>query len=197
MFPGRRGREATSIDVKRRLVVPTALAWLTCFVPTADAGPLDACAQRVIRDWYSGGRVDKLYPLGCYRAAIRALPTDVLEYSDADKEIARALAFARKTRADDANAPTAPAQEEQFAPATPASPTAAEEEPRPATPQAPPAEPPRAAPERSPNVTARAAAGPEPTSTSAALPYPVILLAALAGTLLAMGATGWLLARRR
>ena len=39
--------------------------------------------------------------------------------------------------------------------------------------------------------------GPEPVEVSAAVPYPVIVLAALAATLLATGAIGWLLARRR
>ena len=88
------------MDVLRRLVASTAFAWLILLAPSAGAGSLDACAQRVIRDWYSGGRVDAVYPLGCYRAAIRALPNDVLEYSDADKDIARALAFARQARDD-------------------------------------------------------------------------------------------------
>ena len=60
------------------------------------AGSTDACAQRVIRDWYDGGRVDGVYPLRCYRAAIRALPEDVLQYSDARIEIERALAFASR-----------------------------------------------------------------------------------------------------
>ena len=81
-------------------------AALTIAAP-AGAGPLDACAQRVIRDWYSGGRIDRMYPLGCYRAAIRALPEDVLQYSDADKDIARALAYAQRGRRDPGNGPPA------------------------------------------------------------------------------------------
>ena len=66
----------------------------------AQAGEVDACAQRVIRDWYSGGTVNGIYPLGCYRAALRALPEDVRQYSDANREIARALAYARRGLAD-------------------------------------------------------------------------------------------------
>jgi len=220
------------MDVKRRLVVPSALIWLTLFVPLAEAGPRDACAQRVIRDWYSGGRVDELYPLECYRAAIRALPNDVLEYSDADKDIARALAFARKARTSDAEqaaevepppVPSTTNEAEPVEPVQPAEPAqpvepvepvtetrpssavprkappAASRTPRTTPPE--PSQPSRAAtpavPERVTDAAPRVATGPDPADVSAAVPYPVIVLAALAGTLLAMGAVGWLLARRR
>ena len=57
----------------------------------------------MIRDWYSGGRVDKVYPLPCYRAAIRALPDDVLQYSDASAAIERALENARHRGAPEAS----------------------------------------------------------------------------------------------
>ena len=70
-------------------------ASLTVALP-AEAISTDVCAQRVIRDWYDGGRVDGVYPLRCYRAAIGALPEDVLQYSDARIEIERALAFASR-----------------------------------------------------------------------------------------------------
>lgn len=188
------------MDVKRRLVGLTAFAWLSFCVPLAEAGPLDACAQRVIRDWYSGGRVDELYPLGCYRAAIRALPNDVLEYSDADKDIARALAFARKARAVESE-PAAPATPETEEPEAEPSVPSETEPVAPVTESPPPMRPPPAAPPAAPDRTTdaprRVAAGPDPAEVSATVPYPVIVLASLAGTLLAMGAAGWLLARRR
>ncbi|MBA2294455.1 MAG: hypothetical protein H0W16_04910 [Actinobacteria bacterium] len=186
-----------------RLVVSTAFAWLILCAPFASAGSSDACAQRVIRDWYSGGRVDGLYPLGCYRAAIRALPNDVLEYSDADKDIARALAFARRARDDDAAreqpgakplAPEPPVATTD-SPATKAAPLTA---PTPSHPLEKPTAKPVAKPsERLKDAPTRVAAGPEAVEVSAAVPYPVIVLAALAATLLATGAIGWLLARRR
>ena len=57
------------------LIVIAAAAFTLVLAPASGvAGSLDACAQRVIRDWYSGGRIDDVYPLACYRAAIRALP---------------------------------------------------------------------------------------------------------------------------
>ncbi len=43
----------------------------------------------------------------------------------------------------------------------------------------------------------RLASGPQTADVSSSLPYPVIVLAALAATLLLTGAAGWALARRR
>ena len=98
-----------------------ALAVASCLglAAPAEAGPYDACAQRVIRDWYSGGRVDGKYPLACYRAAMRALPEDVRQYSDADREIARALAYARQGLRDPGPGPAAPARKPKPAPPPP------------------------------------------------------------------------------
>ena len=93
--------------VFRRVAVLLSLAWLVIAAPLASAGSLETCAQRVIRDWYSGGRVDGVYPLPCYRAAIKALPADVLAYSEADADIERALAFARRGRDGEGDAPVA------------------------------------------------------------------------------------------
>lgn len=53
-----------------------------------------ACDGVVFRDWSDNGRVDGVYPLSCYRAAIAGLPADVRDYSDAPTEIERALAVA-------------------------------------------------------------------------------------------------------
>jgi hypothetical protein len=49
------------------------------------------CAEQVVADWYDNGRVDYLYPLHCYREAIKSLPPDVKDYSSAKEEIERAL----------------------------------------------------------------------------------------------------------
>jgi len=67
----------------RAVVMMVAVASMLGTASPAGAGSSDDCAQRVIRDWYSGGQVDGIYPLPCYRAAIRVLPDDVLQYSDA------------------------------------------------------------------------------------------------------------------
>ena len=47
------------------------------------------------------------------------------------------------------------------------------------------------------DLPARLASGPERESSSASLPYPVIVLAVLAGVLLLTGGVGWVTARRR
>jgi hypothetical protein len=68
------------------------------------AGPAAAapksCADQVVADWYGDGRVDKVFPAHCYQEAIRSLPVDVLDYSNAKEDILRALAFARKGEKD-------------------------------------------------------------------------------------------------
>lgn len=165
----------------------TVLTLLATSAPAA-AGSLDACAERVIRDWYSGGRVDGVYPLQCYRAAIRALPSDVLQYSNADQDIRRALAFARKGRPDPGNGPAAATPAAKPKPKPPAAPA-----PR----STPPARPPAPRPVTNDVAVAPRAAAvvPEPAG-SAGLPYPIIALGGLAGVLLAAGATGWLTSRR-
>jgi hypothetical protein len=63
------------------------------------AGPSAAaaggsCERAVVLDWKQDGRVDGVYPLGCYRRALAQLPADVRDYSDAPTEIERALAIA-------------------------------------------------------------------------------------------------------
>jgi hypothetical protein len=175
-----------------------AFAFFSVVAP-AGAGSLEACAQRVIRDWYSGGRVDKVYPLRCYRAAIRALPSDVLQYSDADQDIRRALAFARRGRSDPGDGPGAaetPETTETPEPVEPVEPAAkapAKSAEPPAHTQPPPAEP--AANDFA--ITPRKARlVPDPPTATASVPYPVIALAGLAGVLLATGAAGWLASRR-
>jgi hypothetical protein len=174
-----------------------AVAVVASFVTasTATATSLEDCAQRVIRDWYSGGRVDGVYPLPCYRAAIKALPPDVLQYSDAGRAIASALAYARQGKREAARAAARERRQEDASRpvvSEPATRTAAPAKPKPRAKQAtPPAAPLR--PE--PDVPRKLASGP-PAAADGSVPYPVIALTALAGVLLVSAAAGWL-ARRK
>jgi hypothetical protein len=88
----------------RRRLSFFALALGLVLTTLALAGPAAAasktCADDVIADWYGDGRVDKVFPLHCYQDAIRSLPVDVLDYSNAKQDILRALAFARKGKQD-------------------------------------------------------------------------------------------------
>ena len=67
-----------------------------------------SCAQQVIDDWFDDGRVDKIYPLPCYTQAIKSLPSDLLIYGNAEEEIGRALAFAKKGQPDPGGAGPTP-----------------------------------------------------------------------------------------
>jgi hypothetical protein len=87
----------------RRLLFPLLVLGLV-LAALLVAGPAAAakksCGDAVVSDWYGDGRVDKIFPLRCYREAIRSLPVDVLDYSNAKEDILRALAFARKGEKD-------------------------------------------------------------------------------------------------
>jgi len=50
-----------------------------------------ACRDRVIADWSDNGRIDRTYPLACYRDAVKHLPEDLRTYSSAPDDIQQAL----------------------------------------------------------------------------------------------------------
>jgi hypothetical protein len=83
------------------------LAFLAAFVaagvavPQADAAK--PCWRQLINDWYDG-RIDKSYPIACYREAIKKLPPDVKTYSSAQEDFERALQAA--IRRNGGQAPT-------------------------------------------------------------------------------------------
>jgi hypothetical protein len=50
----------------------------------------DPCWKTLIDDWYDG-RIDSVYPVACYRAALEHMPEDVAQYSSLGDDINRAL----------------------------------------------------------------------------------------------------------
>ena len=62
-----------------------------------------SCENKVLTDWSDNGRVDGIYALHCYEAALDSMPTDLRDYTNAPDAIERALAAAA-TR----NAPKTP-----------------------------------------------------------------------------------------
>lgn len=76
--------------------------------PAAAKGP---CWRALFVDW-ADGRIDKTYPVHCYREAIHHLQQDTLTYGDAADQINRALMAAmtkmRKEHKDQAITPTTP-----------------------------------------------------------------------------------------
>ena len=88
----------------RRFLVPTALIALVVLSLFAGAPAASAaaktCGEKVVDDWYGDGRVDQIFPAHCYLDAIRSLPVDVKDYSNAEEDIRRALAYARLHKTD-------------------------------------------------------------------------------------------------
>jgi hypothetical protein len=69
-------------------LVAAALAALTVCGSAAAATP--DCASRLLADWRDG-RMDRVYPVDCYREALASLPEDLRIYSSAETDITRAL----------------------------------------------------------------------------------------------------------
>jgi hypothetical protein len=49
------------------------------------------CGDKVLSDWADNGRLDGVYPLRCYQAAMSKMPADLRDYTDAGDVIQRAL----------------------------------------------------------------------------------------------------------
>jgi hypothetical protein len=79
-----------SLPSGRRLAVVLAAA-LAALVSTSTTGAAPPCADAVLADWLDNSRIDRLYDLPCYEAAIDAIPTDLRDYTDAEEVIARAF----------------------------------------------------------------------------------------------------------
>lgn len=160
----------------RRIPFLTALAAIAAltalsFVPVASA---KTCAEQVIDDWYGNGRVDQIFPKHCYLEAIRSLPVDVKDYSNAEEDIRRALAFAGQGEADPG-------------PSGGPAPTGTNgEDPPETTPTTPPAGTSGTTGEQT------IAGGGVDTSGPSSLPIPLLVLGGLALLLLAAGGAGYL-----
>lgn len=72
-----------------------ALAALAAAAPASAASERadSSCWRRVINDWFADGRVDNIYPVGCYTQAIAHVDSypDLRAYSSASDDIRRAL----------------------------------------------------------------------------------------------------------
>jgi hypothetical protein len=75
-------------SLRLALVLAAALAALVSTGTTRAASP---CADALLADWLDNSRIDRLYDLPCYQAAIDAIPTDLRDYTDAEEVIARAF----------------------------------------------------------------------------------------------------------
>ena len=70
------------------LILTAAAAAATLGVQTAQAS---SCSNALIRDWYVDGRIDKTYPVHCYREALKDIPEDQIVYGTLRDDLTRAL----------------------------------------------------------------------------------------------------------
>jgi hypothetical protein len=57
----------------------------------AQARSMSNCSKALIHDWYVDGRVDKTYPVHCYREALKEIPEDQIIYGTLREDLNRAL----------------------------------------------------------------------------------------------------------
>src|SRR2546425_5913791 len=70
------------------LILVAAAAAATFGVGTAQAS---RCSSALIHDWYVDGRIDKTYPVHCYREALKDIPEDQIVYGTLRDDLTRAL----------------------------------------------------------------------------------------------------------
>jgi hypothetical protein len=74
------------------LVVALAIgAALGVGAQPAQARSMSSCSKALIHDWYVDGRVDKTYPVHCYREALKQIPEDQIIYGTLREDLTRAL----------------------------------------------------------------------------------------------------------
>jgi hypothetical protein len=73
--------------------VATVLVVLVAALAFSSGGATAApsCADAILADWLDNSRIDRLYDLPCYEAAIDAIPHDLRDYTDAADVISRAF----------------------------------------------------------------------------------------------------------
>ena len=64
---------------------------LAALAPASGVAATSPCAEALLADWLDNSRIDRVYPLPCYEAAIDAIPDDLRDYTDAADVIARAF----------------------------------------------------------------------------------------------------------
>jgi hypothetical protein len=81
------------VPVCARRLAALVLAALS-FLPPAAAGAAAPCWERLLHDWRANGRIERTYPISCYRDATANLPEDLRQYSTASEDIRRAMLHA-------------------------------------------------------------------------------------------------------
>ena len=87
----------------RLLLLVAAVSLLFTLAPTP-ASAASRCARELVNDYWADNRVDKTYPISCYREAMESFPPDVQQYSDAEDDLRRALLAAIREQRDSGTA---------------------------------------------------------------------------------------------
>ena len=85
-------------SLTRAATLVAALA--SALVAATGAGAAPSCADAILADWLDNSRIDRVYALPCYEAAIDAIPQDLEDYTDAADVIARAFQSVSGRRLD-------------------------------------------------------------------------------------------------
>jgi hypothetical protein len=72
-------------------VATLVAALLSALVASSGVSAAPPCADAILADWLDNGRIDRIYALPCYEAAIDAIPHDLRDYTDAADVISRAF----------------------------------------------------------------------------------------------------------
>lgn len=103
-----RARTTRDACLRTALLLGLLAAAFAVGSPAAKAAPTAAtaeCWRDVLGDWFPDGRIDRIYPLPCYREARKHLPPDAQQYSGARDDIQRALAAAIRQQREDPRDP--------------------------------------------------------------------------------------------
>lgn len=161
------------------------LALAVCASLPAPAAAAVPCRNQIFNDWEHDGQISSKYPLACYRDALRHVPTTEKIYTSLEDDIRAAMqgAIARL------NGKKVAAQiGHKFTPTTPAAtPVLVDQRPRDERPD--PTGP-------SPSTNASPPLGTSASSGSG-VPVPLLVLGGVALLLVASGAAGLVIRRRR
>ncbi len=173
----------------RRLLLPVLAAVLVLPATAHAAAP---CRDKIYNDWYRDGKIASTYKIACYRDALKHVPNDARIYSNLGNDIRKAMQAALARQHGSKHVPA------QVGEGLPSLARGSVKNTRSTlhttTSEAPvaPARPRTTAPDspRSPHEQLASAPVASTTSSGGGLPWPVILLGAVALLLAATGAIG-------
>lgn len=156
---------------RRPVLVALTLLAAVLAVHATPAAAAKSCGVAVVDDWYGNGKVDKRYPLHCYSEAVASLSPELRDYMNAEEDILRALAYAKRGKNDPGAARSSNARGD------------VSEAPR-TTPE------PETQPPAKPTSQTTVAIDDVPDEGETGVPLPLILLGGLALLLLVAGGAG-------